>query len=94
MIISTAATDDKAESWTASCDADGEILDPGAADAPKGGYPTQRAAQDAAEAHGWHCEHSDDFHLCPPCAVEFDVLTAEVIKSAQGRAQRRMDGAS
>ena len=37
----------------ASCDICGLILDPGAADAPMGGYPTREAAQKAADAHDW-----------------------------------------
>ncbi len=36
-----------------SCDICGNILDPGAADAPMGGYPTREAAQKAADAHDW-----------------------------------------
>ena len=37
----------------ASCDICGLILDPGAADAPMGGYPTREAAQKAADSHDW-----------------------------------------
>jgi hypothetical protein len=52
-----------------SCDIDGAILDPGAADAPMGGYRTREEAGTAAEAHGWAAGHWSDVHLCPVCVA-------------------------
>ena len=69
MIISHTTTDAPAESWTLSCDVCGIILDPGALDAPMGGYSTQRAAVNAGETHGWAVDvYEVGRDLCPPCA--------------------------
>jgi len=65
MILSHTTTDARHESWTLSCDVCGDILDPGALDAPMGGYGTQRAAVDAGETHGWDTE--PEFAACPEC---------------------------
>ncbi len=50
-----------------SCDRCGNILDPGAADAPMGGYPTEAAAENAADAHGWAVGFVAPVHFCPDC---------------------------
>lgn len=63
----------------ASCDICGLILDPGAADAPMGGYPTREAAQKAADAHDWFTDEGGEVHFCKPCVVESDALIDEMV---------------
>lgn len=62
-----------------SCDINGEILDPGAADAPMGGYPTREAAQKAADSHDWVTSSDGEVHMCKPCVVELDAFGAEMV---------------
>ena len=69
MILSHTTTDARGECWTLSCDVCGDILDPGALDAPMGGYSTQRAAVNAGETHGWAVDvYEVGRDLCPVCA--------------------------
>ena len=57
-----------AESWVMVCDVCGDALDPGALDAPDGGWDTQRAAYDAADARGWQTDVLEvGRDLCPAC---------------------------
>ena len=65
--------------FQASCDIDGLILDPGAADAPMGGYPTREAAQKAADAHDWFTDQTGDVHFCRQCTDESDALINEMV---------------
>lgn len=65
MILSATTTDAAAEVWTLACDVCGDAMDPGALDAPHGGWSTQRAAYDAGETHGWWL--TTDQHLCRDC---------------------------
>ena len=57
-----------AECWVVACDVCGDALDPGALDAPMGGWRTQREAYDAAEARGWQTDVLEvGRDLCPGC---------------------------
>lgn len=72
--------------FQASCDIRGEILDPGAADAPAGGYPTREAAQKAADAHDWFTDEGGEVHFCKACTAESDALVAEMVAYVRGGA--------
>lgn len=65
-----------------SCDIRGEILDPGAADAPMGGYQTREAAQRAADAHDWVTSSDGEVHMCKPCVEDLDALGSEFVRRA------------
>jgi len=55
-----------AECWIIACDVCGDALDPGELDAPDGGWSTQRAAYDAADARGWQTDVLEvGRDLCP-----------------------------
>ena len=59
-----------AECWVIACDVCGHALDPGELDATDGGWSTQRAAYDAADARGWQTDVLEvGRDLCPPCQV-------------------------
>jgi len=66
VILSVTTTDARGESFAIACDVCGDALDPGALDAPDGGWDTQRAAYDAAEARGWQTDVLEvGRDLCP-----------------------------
>ena len=66
MILPENRPDALAESWLLACDVCGDALDPGALDAPDGGWSTQRAAYDAADARGWQTDVLEvGRDLCP-----------------------------
>lgn len=65
--------------FQASCDICGNVLDPGAADAPMGGYPTREAAQRAADSHDWFTDEGGEVHFCKACVSEADALITEMV---------------
>jgi len=66
MILPENRPDALAECWVIACDRCGYALDPGALDAPNGGWSTQRAAYDAGEVRGWLVNPCGE-DVCPEC---------------------------
>lgn len=63
-----------------TCDVCGASLDPGATDAPEGGYHTEAEAQKAADAHDWFTDESGQVHFCKACQGDLDRLFNELLR--------------